>query len=54
MKKVPALILVCLLVAALTTAGSVFADATTKNLSTNYTVQNLGDATANVVASYMK
>jgi hypothetical protein len=54
MKKVPALILVCLLVAALTTAGSVFADATTKNLSTNYTVQNLGDATANIVASYMK
>jgi hypothetical protein len=32
----------------------VFAGATTKSLSTNYTVQNLGDATANVEVAYMR
>lgn len=53
MKKAPALIAVCLLLVALA-ATSASAGATTKSLSTNYTVQNLGDATANVEVSYMK
>ncbi|MDY7075382.1 MAG: hypothetical protein SXV54_00525 [Chloroflexota bacterium] len=55
MKKISVLALVGLMVLSLAfSAASVFAQATTKSLSTVYTVQNLGTATANIEVDYMQ
>lgn len=54
MKKVATVTFVGFLLLSLAVASMVSAQATTKSLSTNYTVQNLSGTTANIVVSYMK
>lgn len=55
MKKISVLALVGIMVLTLALSiVSVSAQATTKSLSTNYTIQNLGTATANVQVEYKK
>lgn len=52
--KVTAFIVVLVAMLATTLSGSVLAGSTSKSLSTNYTLVNLGPTDASVVVSYMK